>query len=339
MVFELTDGLAKCPKENWRVLSICISNLLIGYYEGYLLLTASKPLCRFLKDKGLAAGLRESKALNYLENNNSYNPAVLWHIRVVLDSPDVSRHELDINFFTSVESILPSSFLCEHIIDIRFYMRQARMYYPYSPMKLIERCGGGGSTADVFKSIKKRNVVCLTILDSDCKYPGCLRPPKGSTAYRCKSCYKKPLANIELVVLPVHEIENLVPLSYMLQKTSADGVNFLKRLEKHNMLDKLVFYDIKLGITKKDAQDSPELFEFAKDIYDVFFAKRQSFDSYYNHKKQNDHLHPAINPNLLGAYMGDNNRNCQSDMFDIYRKDIADIVHTFMCCRGDNPIN
>lgn len=339
MVFELTDGLAKCSKEDWEKLSICISNLLIGYYEGYLLVTASKPLCRFIKDRGLAMGLREKIALNYLENNNSYSPAVLWHIRVVLDSPDASKHELDIKFFTSVESILPSSFLCEHLIDIKFYMRQAIVYYPNSPMSVIERCGGGGSTADVLKNIKRKSIVCLVILDSDCKYPGCARPPKGSTAYRCVSCYRKPSANIELIVLPVHEIENLVPISFMLQNTDADGERLLKRLERHNMLDMMIYYDVKLGITKKEALASPELLEFARDLYNGMFPKKQSFESYFSNKKLEEHLHPALNSNMLSDYMNDKQKNYQSDMFDVYRKNIADIVHTFLCCRGSNPIN
>lgn len=339
MVFELTDGLAKCSHKDLRILTICISNLLIGYYEGYLSLIASKPLCRFIKDKGLAEGIREKIALNHLENNNSYSPSVLWHIRVVLDSPDASKHELDINFFTSVESILPSSFLCEHLIDIRFYMRIAYSYYPNSPMKVFERCGGGGSTADVFKNIKRKNIVCLVILDSDSKYPGCPRPPKGSTAYRCVSSYSKPLANIEIVVLPVHEIENLVPLSFMLQKTDADGLKFLVRLKRHNMQDRLVFYDIKQGITKKDAIDSPDLLSFAQEIYNGIYPQKQSFDSYFKHKKPHDYLHPAINSNMLSDFMDDKQKTYEPDMFDAYRKSIADIVHTFFCCRGDSPIN
>lgn len=339
MVFELTDGLARCPQKDWRILTICISNLLIGYYEGYLSLIASKPLCRFLKDKDLAVGIRESIALNHLANNNSYTPSVLWHIRVVLDSPDVSKHELDISFFSSVESVLPSSFLCEHLIDIRFYMRIAYSYYPNSPMKVFERCGGGGSTADVFKNIKRKNIVCLVILDSDCKYPGCARPPKGTTAFRCISSYSKPLSNVEIVVLPVHEIENLVPLSFMLQKTDANGLKFLARLKKHNMVDKLIFYDIKQGITKKNAMDSPDLLSFAQEIYDGIYPQKQSFDSYFKHKKPQDYLHPAINPNMLSDFMEDKQKNYEPDMFDAYRKSIADIVHTFFCCRGDTPIN
>lgn len=339
MVFELTDGLAKCPRINWRILTICISNLLIGYYEGYLLLIASKPLCRFLKVNRLATGIRESIALNHLENNNVYSPAVLWHIKVVLDSPDVDNHELDINFFTSVESILPSSFLCEHLIDVRFYMRQAQIYYPYSPMRVIERCGGGGSTVDVFRSIKKKNIICLTILDSDCKYPNCPRPPKGSTAYRCVHNYSTLLTNIMLYVLPVHEIENLVPISFMLQKANADGVKFLKRLERHDVLGLLIYYDIKQGITKEVAVDSSEIFDFAKNLYDSIYPEAQSFASYFSHKKLKDYLHPAINSNLLSDYMDDKLRNYQPDMFDVYRKGIADLVHTFFCCRGYNPIN
>lgn len=339
MVFELTDELARCPQDRWRELTLCISNLLIGYYEGNLLLMASNLLCRFIEERALAEGYREQAALNYLRNNNGYRPNVLWHIRVVLDRPNVNNHELDITFFNKTESVQPSSFLCEHIIDIHFYMRQARIYYPNSPMAVIERSGGGGATVDVFKSIKHKNVLCLTILDSDCKYPGCPRPPKGTTAYRCVQNYRNRLANIELLILPVHEIENLVPISFMHQRTNAEGEKFLKRLERHNCLNLMVFYDVKLGIAKDEALKSNEMMNFARDIYNMVYPKRQSFDVYFNHKNEQDFLHPALGADMLKEYMEDRLKNYQSDMFDTYRKDIADIVYTFMCCRGFTPIN
>lgn len=340
MVFELTDGLARCPQDRWRELTLCISNLLIGYYEGNLLLMASNLFCRFIEERDLAEGYREQIALNYLRNNNGFRPDVLWHIRVVLDHPNVNNHELDISFFSKTESILPSSFLCEHIIDIQFYMRQAYLYHPTSPMKAIERCGGGGATVDVFKSIKRQNIMCLTILDSDCKYPGCPRPPKGTTAYRCEQSYKNRLANIELIVLPVHEIENLVPISFMHQRTDVDGEKFLKRLERNNCLNLMVYYDVKLGISKEDAIKSDEIMNFARDIYNMAYPqKRQTFDVYFNHKDKKDYLHPALGANMLKEYMDDQLKNYQPDIFDKYRKEIADIVYTFMCCRGFTPIN
>ena len=38
MVFELTDELAKCPQDKLDDLTVSIENLLIGYYEGNLIL-------------------------------------------------------------------------------------------------------------------------------------------------------------------------------------------------------------------------------------------------------------------------------------------------------------
>lgn len=339
MVFELTDGLARCPQHRWRNLTLCISNLLIGYYEGNIILMASTLFCRFIEERELARGYREQIALNHLKNNNEVRPDVLWHIRIVLDHPNINNHELDISFFIKTESVQPSSFLCEHIIDIHFYMRQAYLYHPDSPMQAIERCGGGGATVDVFKSIKRKNVLCLTILDSDCKYPGCPKPPKGTTAYRCEQNYKNRLSNIELVILPVHEIENLVPISFMKQKTDADGMKFLKRLERNNCLNLMEYYDVKLGITKESAIKSDEIMDFARYIYNMVYPKRQTFDVYFNHKSEKDYLHPALGVDMLKEYMDDQLRNYQSDMFDIYRKYIADIVYTFMCCRELAPIN
>ena len=339
MVFELTDGLARCPEERWRELALCISNLLIGYYEGNLILSASYVLCRFLELRKLAEGYREKLALQHLMNNNEARPAVLWHIRVVLDSPNVNDHELDITFFNKTESIQPSSFLCEHIFDIRFYMRQAMHYYPNSYMIAIERSGGGGATVDVFKSIKSRCLICLTILDSDCKYPGSRGPPIGSTAYRCEHSYTTKKTNIELLILPVHEVENLIPLSFIYQSADADGRKFLKRLEKQGVQNHMIYYDVKRGIIKEDAAGDSGLMAFAKNLYDDICQNRQSFEAYFNHKKPKEHLHPAFGEDILKEYLDDKFRVYQPDMFDTYRKSIADLVHTFFCCRGFNPIN
>lgn len=338
MVFELTDGLAACPAERWNTLSICISNLLVGYYEGNLAIVASGALCNWMLNRHLADGPRESVALNHLLNNNAYRPNVLWNIRVVLENPDFNNHELGIDFFNTTESALPSSMLCENLDDIRFYMKQARHYYPDSPMAVTRWHGGGGTTVDVFRTLKSRNLFCLVILDSDIKYPGC---PLGDTASRCVTSYRVHVPNMEVKVLPVHEAENLVPLSFMMRNTRADGVRFLKRLQKRNMVDKLVFYDIKDGITKEKTEEFPDYKVFASELFEGLNPRnRNGFDAYYCLKTNlTDYVYPQINPNMLSLFIGDGSRSYEVDVMELYRREIADLVYTFVCCRGNYPIN
>lgn len=338
MVFELTDGLAACPPTRWKTLSICISNLLVGYYEGNLAIVASVALCRWMQFRHLADGPRESAALNHLLNNNAYRPNVLWYIRVVLENPDVNNHELGIDFFDTTESTLPSSMLCENLEDIRFYMKQACYYYPDSPMAVTRWHGGGGTTVDVLKTLKRRNLFCLVLLDSDIKYPGCTM---GDTASRCVSYYRVPVPNLVVKVLPVHEAENLVPISFMMRNTRPDGERFLKKLQKRNMVDKLVYYDIKDGITKEKTEEFPDYKTFAGELYEELYPRnRNGFEAYYNLKANlTDYVHPQINSNMLSLFIADSSRNYKADIMDVYRKEIADLVYTFLCCRGKEPIN
>lgn len=336
MVIELTDGLARYKQEQREMLTACLSNLLLGYYEGNLVITASPALCRFIAAHHLVEGVRQQKALTYLINSNGNIPNVLWIFKVVLDEPDAANHELPIDFFNTTESVQPTSMLCENLDDIKFYIKQARCYHPYSPMAVNRRHGGGGTTYDVFNILKNRNLFCLVIVDSDVKYPGCAL---GDTARRFDKNYKADKANVKVKVLPVHEAENLVPVSFMMSHSKASGTIFLKKLEKRGVLRHLVFYDIKEGITKEKTEESAKYKVFAKDVYEsVYPHNRKGFDAYYEHKNEADNLLPKINANMLIDYISNNAEVYQTDELEPFRKEIADLVYTFLCSRGNAPI-
>lgn len=334
MVFELTDELAKCPQSKRDALTVCISNLLLGYYEGNLYLIASSALCGYISANNLVEGARQKEALNHLLNNNGYRPDVLWHIRVVLENAEVEKHELDISFFGKTESIQPTFMLCENLEDIRFYLKQTKYYHPNSPMVVNEYHGGGGSTVDVFKVLKRRNIVCLVILDSDIRFPGC---EKGETASRCVNNYQNKCANIEVKVLPVHEAENLVPISFMLKNTDVYGVRFLTRLKKKKYTEVLVYYDVKEGISKEKTDEFQDYKKFAKIMYEKLNT-RNKFDAYYKILKKNDLVFPKLNKDMLSLY-NSNSVFGMNDELESYRKEIADLVYTFLCCRGAVPIH
>lgn len=336
MVIELTDGLARYKQEQREMLMACLNNLFLGYYEGNLVITASPALCRFIEAHHLVEGVRQQKALAYLINSNGNIPNVLWIFKVVLDNPDVTNHELPIDFFNTTESIQPTSMLCENLDDIKFYIKQARCFHPYSPMAVNRRHGGGGTTYDVFNILKNRNLFCLVIVDSDVKYPGC---GLGETANRFDKNYKAKQTNVEVKILPVHEAENLVPVSFMMSHSKPSGTIFLKKLEKRGVLRHLVFYDIKNGITKEKTEEKTQYKKYAKDIYEgVYPHNRNGFDAYYAHKNMSDNLLPKINANLLTDYINNNAESYQTDELETYRKEIADLVYTFLCCRGSDPI-
>lgn len=336
MVIELTDGLAQYKDEHVNALKICLSNLLLGYYESNLILIASVALCRFIKDRKLIEGQRQLSALNYLQSRNNFIPNVLWRFKVVLDQPVITNHELSIDFFKTTESIQPASFLCENLDDIRFYIKEARCFYPDCQMAFQNQQGGGDTTYDVFKLLIKRNSFCLVIVDSDIKYPDC---PMGRTAARFNDNYKKNLTNIVVKILPVHEAENLVPFSFMKSHSQSTGFTFIRKLEKRGLLGQMVYYDVKNGIIKSKTEEDAQYKEYARDLYTIVYPhNRNGFDAFYAHKQNTDYLFPKINDNLLSDFIDNNSTIYNGDEFDVFRKEIADLVCTFMCCREKDPI-
>lgn len=337
MVIELTDGLAKYRQYQREKLVVCLSNLLLGYSEGNYILSASNALCRFILANKLVEGDRQMRSLNYLLNRNGNHPDVLWRIKVVLDQPNEEEHELPIDFFNTTESIQPTSMLCENLDDINFYIKQARCFHAYSPMAVNRYHGGGGTTYDVFNTLKNKKIFCLTIIDSDIKYPGC---ELGETARRFDRNYNVAKANILVKVLPVHEAENLVPVSFMMAHSEQKGTTFLKKLEKRGILRYLTYYDIKEGIVKDKTENSPKYKEFAKEIFKGIFPNNQNgFDAFYAHKKATDNLHPKLNANMLTDYIKNFTDIYPTDELENYRREIADLVYTFLCCRGSDPIH
>lgn len=339
MVFELTDELAKYKPEQQELLSRCLENLLIGFYEGNLILIISRPLCTFFRAKNLVKSDTALLALHYIEENGGYIPDVLWHIKIVLDNPEVSKHELSYSFFAETKTIQPTSFLCENIDDVKFYMKLVSIYYPDTFTSACFYHGGGGTTVDVFLYLKKQKVISLVILDSDVKYPGCVI---GDTARRCKNQYKEQTAYIEMKVLNVHEAENLVPLAYMKSHTyDKEGRKFLEKMSQRGLLHLMRYYDIKKGIRKDRAIENTNYLSFCKDLYEKLYPYRKnSFENYLNQKRKNeDRLFPAIRVDMLHEFNKDNKGPYPVDDMESDRKEIAALVHTFVCCRGHDPIN
>ena len=340
MVFELADEIAKYKAEQQELLSICIENLLAGYYEGNLILLISRPLCAFIRDKQLVKSDRGLVALYHIENSTAYLPNVLWRIKVVLENADSSKHELEYTFFAETKSVLPTSFLCENIDDVKFYMRLVEIYYPTTPIIANFYHGGGGTTQDVFNYLKSKRVVCLVIIDSDIKYPGC---DIGETARKCVGRYKKKLSYVEMEVLNVHEAENLVPLAFMKKHTcDHKGADFLDKMSQRGLDGLMRYYDVKKGIRKDSAVAKEGYLNFCKDLYERLYPrKKTSFEKYLSQmKKDDDRLFPIINSDMLRDFYTDRkNTYNHDDVLEVERVKIASLVHTFVCCRGFDPIN
>ena len=177
------------------------------------------------------------------------------------------------------------------------------------------------------------------ILDSDVKYPNC---KLGDTARRCENKYKKKESHIEVKILDVHEAENLVPLSFMKMHTKDNiGKSFLKKMDERGLLPLMKYYDIKKGIRKDRAMENAEYLSFCRDLYERLYPfRRNSFEKFLEQKRKNDdRLFPVIREDMLSIFNAEKDSHFFHDILENERKGIADLVHTFVCCRGDDPIN
>lgn len=338
MVIELTDELARCPADKLEGLGTSVENLLTGYYEGNLILVISRPLCAFIRDKGLVKTVRADKALRHIETSGGYMPAVLWRLQVVLENPDSANHEVEYTFFNRTVSVQPTAFLCENLDDIKFYMKLVRIYYPDTPIKAMRYHGGGDTTVDVFSYLKGLRVACLVILDSDIKYPGC---KIGDTARKCLAKQKTASSYVEVKMLDVHEAENLVPIAFMKRKACPGGKALLKRMTERRLLNTLVTFDVKSGIQKQDVEHDLKYSEYCEKLYnDLYRPRKNTYQVFLGQKRnETDFVFSQVKANLLEVFNEDRSLDYPSDILSPHREEIAQLVHTFVCCRGNEPLN
>jgi len=156
-------------------------------------------------------------------------------------------------FFNDSALIQKAILMCENIEDAAFYEKIARIYLLWKKINIKIECehmGGGGSTiTEQFINIQNLKKLCLCIVDSDrITFNGKL----GNTANRIKSEHNENCIITELLILDLHEIENLIPNS-ILSNLCLGNVNrqealvIIEDIETSSIKDLRGFLDIKNG--------------------------------------------------------------------------------------------
>lgn len=334
MVIELTDTLLKYKEEQENLLLICITNLLISYYEGNHILMASPALCDTFMTK--LTDERAKLALHYLSMHNHTDYDVLWKIKVVLSNADSTKYEMTYDSFQCTWSVQPTVFIGENLDDVRFYKYLTSKYHMDANLKCISALGGGDTTYDILSYFQSQNCFSLVIVDSDIRYPDC---NLGRTAEKCKSKKKNNVRSV-LKILPCHEAENLIPFSILKKISKKEGRDFLQRIYNKGMLKILKYYDVKKGIKKDDLQGSDKFKRYVEDIHNRIYARNRvkSFQYIWDTKDDKFQILPAINSHALEDFFSCKPQWWQDDEFECYRKEISDIVYTCLCARGDGPM-
>ena len=178
--------------------------------------------------------------------------------------------------------------LAENKADIEFYKFVGQYFVKKNKLGTLnigfEGTNGGGSTiSDVLAHIiSEKNRMCLCIVDSDRKYANAA---PGDTMQRIMSVVQGISQDyFEVLLLEMHEIENIIPLSVLQKvvdenKLGKQGLLFYQYLIGcDNTINSPMFYfDLKEGILKK----SFILEEGADDEKQKKYRKKELYRQYW----------------------------------------------------------
>lgn len=347
MLFQLSDLLVKYSPQDEEWVLNSVAKVLNCYREGYIIVTASVIVCDFFKKKYTDDKLL--KVLNYIDQHRIELPSVLWRTTIVLDNPDLSKHEIGLSYFDKSNCLFIPFFVSENLNDIELYDIITRSFYRESCLFYYPSMGGGSTTYKVIKKIRPFGFV-LAIVDSDRKYD---KADLGDTASHCQKVIKVNDSFAHLKVLDIHEVENLLPLS-AIRKVSMnrESRQFFNKVLATKYYDFLPFFDYKGGVCVKDMKNRVYR-QYAETIYSHLYCKnkqmvKDEFLTYLQQcQKTGENVFPGFRRDLVDSFLnrfaGDKN-GCYLDVltYDCFRdvrNEIADLVFTFCCARGITPIN
>ena len=142
-------------------------------------------------------------------------------------------------------------------------------------------------------------------------------------------------------MLDVHEAENLIPIAFLRKIASNKGKNILKKMAANNFLEALVYYDVKEGIKKEDVESDKQYKTYCEELYNkIYTSKNSNFAKFLSQKQDlTAYLFDQIGSKLLIKFIEDKAMCYVDDVMSRYRKQIAELVYTCLCCRGDDPLN
>lgn len=210
--------------------------------------------------------------------------------------------------------------VAEHLDDCKFYALLAQRYMVDQQVRGVDisfhnELGGGNTINKVFeKCILQDKSLTLCVADSDLthgstkKFPNA--PGKGDTAYLLEKTYKEiekliPPVTFELYLLPIHEIENLIPIHILIQISNngcpdiKKGLGILQSLKEAECTQAILYYDFKKGCEQ---------------------AKKEPYVEYWNEikTKLNVSILPCLSSKLMEKAIGFIEENCFEIPIDEY---------------------
>lgn len=239
---------------------------------------------------------------------------VNYYVEVVVKSPYVRIEgnktiaQVEYNRLILLDTTNKTSLVCEFLYDAEFYSFVLKWYIKQLSINVhfaFNQIDGGGT--NTYKNIDKEltsNHITLSILDTDCRYPGDT-VKKESTYGKCIGIGKGNVL-FKLIPLNVHELENLVPLNYVDLKFSSwtkGDVEYARKKRAFDFLRKdadniLPYFDFKKGIKyNDDYRTTPGLQSFAKRCYsqnDEWNKIQPNFNQFVTSLHDKDYIYTEL---------------------------------------------
>ena len=321
MLFYITNSLM-VDKEDMRYLHIrkVIRNLLTGYSESKLLLMGDYEVLKwmvklFAEDEDLVSPIK------YLYNNYAIMgipDEIKYYWEVVADTmPETQRIEGDKTIFSISYLVLQDSvstqkcaLIGEDYNDCTFYKYVLSWYKRYEGHNI--KCDfhdepGGGDRMEVkVAEFAHHYKPAFALVDTDDKYEGQIHI-KETTRQKCEKAARHHKCMFFLEILPVHEVENLVPLNYIDKldwnennRYKKAGLDYLRNNAHTESIIK--YFDFKKGIHYKDIRDDYQFRRYAERCFslNLDISKDISFGSYLAGMHDDaDVVYPSVRENAL----------------------------------------
>ena len=351
MLFYLTNSLivSKESPEYSKIL-MTIKYLGIAAHESYHLLLGDIEVIRYYRDAFIHDNM-VFPVLNDIYQNEAMSSVpreITYYIEIVKDNPsEYNRGN------TKVQQLLYTHFDClakchttillgEDQNDATFYNHILEWYKIEKGIKIYHkldhRNGGGGNTARELSILESSSKICIAIIDTDIRYPGSIIKD-DSTAHKCQSIHvESPISHLYL--LEVHELENLVPLNYIVKREIGGGIERAAAKKHLNFLRKeaddiLPYYDFKRGLKISSIISGAVELSFAQKCFDCIpesERKAVNIEAYIQNKLDDQifvGFGTSILPNTLD-YLAKNNFSEAPVLLDFQRQHWIDIAQKLL---------
>ena len=273
MIFKIDKSCLDAINNKDRDSIIALDDLASNRRKGKNFIFAEKSVLEALYKADISEGAKQVfySLFSKSSEDKLYLQAVNKYINVVdkVIEPQIGKNGNKEEFKVELKSLKDSDIydytvlITENQNDSEFYKLIGKYYARSkniikSKIMFDPKPGGGDTTVKIL-SVTVNNAtkkLCLCIVDSDKKFP---KDTGGDTKKHIEKFIKEhPVQDIwKVIILDVHEIENLLPISYIEKcskdvSTSSNTIKFLNHLISSYPIPEAIFYfDMKDGIKKE----------------------------------------------------------------------------------------